>query len=54
MLIQPVPARGSFIYEDDIMSSSVSTERAAMASRSPGPALVFAMALSCGLAVANI
>ena len=36
------------------MSSSVSTERAAMASRSPGPALVFAMALSCGLAVANI
>ena len=36
------------------MSSSVSTERAAMASRTPGPALVFAMALSCGLAVANI
>ncbi len=36
------------------MSSSVSTDRAAMASRSPGPALVFAMALSCGLAVANI
>ena len=36
------------------MSSSTSTERAAMASSTPGPALVFAMALSCGLAVANI
>ena len=36
------------------MSSSVSTDRVAMASRTPGPALVFAMALSCGLAVANI
>ena len=54
MLIQPVPARGLFIYEDGIMSSSISTERAAIASSTPGPALVFAMALSCGLAVANI
>ena len=36
------------------MSSSISTERAAIASSTPGPALVFAMALSCGLAVANI
>ncbi|WP_404833983.1 MFS transporter [Aeromonas media] len=36
------------------MSSSDTSVGTAMASGTPGPALVFAMALSCGLAVANI
>ncbi len=46
----PVSWREPFYHEEKIMSTSPSAGGAA----TPGPSLLFAMALSCGLAVANI
>ena len=46
----PMSWREPFYHEEKIMSTSPSAGGAA----TPGPSLLFAMALSCGLAVANI